>query len=53
MTRFGESLPLWHNFKSIGQFFEVYLVFGKKVAPTVVKCFTIEQVFVVVDGLIL
>ena len=22
VTRFGEILPLWHNFKSIGQIFE-------------------------------
>ena len=28
VTRFGEILPLWYNFKTFGQFLRVYLVFG-------------------------
>ena len=29
VTRFGEISPLWHNFKIIGNFMRVKLVFGK------------------------
>ena len=28
VTRFDEISPLWHNFKSLGQIFEGFLVFG-------------------------
>ena len=29
VTRFGEIVPIWYNFKSLGQKVRVYLVFGK------------------------
>ena len=29
VTRFGEIPPIWQNFKSLGKYFRVYLVFGK------------------------
>ena len=29
VTRFGEILPLWHNFKSIGQIFEALYSIGQ------------------------
>ena len=41
MTRFAEILPLWQNFKRIGQ--KRWSYCGK-------KCFTVGQVLVVVDG---
>ena len=53
MTRFGEISPLWLNFKSLGQFIRVYLVFGKILILLYQKCFSIWHVFIVVHGPIL
>ena len=37
VTRFGEILPLWHNFKSVGQIFEVCLIFRRFLYSTLAK----------------
>ena len=37
VTRFGEILPLWHNFKSIGQIFEGLFSIWQNVDHTVAK----------------
>ena len=52
VTRFGEISPLWHDYKIIGQFFKVYLVFGKMLILLWQKCYAIGQVFIVVDSLL-
>ena len=53
MTRFGEISPLWHNFKNLGHIFEGLISLWQNVDPTVAKMFTLGQVFIAVDGLIL
>ena len=51
MTRFGEMSPLWHNFKSFGQFLAFI---WQNVIFTLVKCHPIGQVvFIVADSHIL
>ena len=53
MTRFGKFLPLWNNFKSLGQIFKGYLELGKKCNLTLAQMLCFGQVFIVVDGQIL
>ena len=51
VTRFGEMSPLWHNFKSFGQFLAFI---WQNVIFTLVKCHPIGQVvFIVADSHIL
>ena len=39
MTRFGEILPLWHNFKNLEDIFEGLISVWQNVDPTVAKMF--------------
>ena len=53
VTRFGEILPLWHNFKILGKFLWVCLVFDKILLLHCQKCYGIGQIFIAVDGQII
>ena len=50
VTRFCEISPLWHNFKVLGKFLCVYLVFGKMLILHWQKCHAIGQICIAVDG---
>ena len=39
VTRFGEILPLWHNFKNLEDIFEGLISVWQNVDPTVAKMF--------------
>ena len=49
VTRFGEIVPIWYNFKSLGQKFEGLFSIWQNVDPTEAQCFTIGQFFIVAD----
>ena len=52
-TRFGEIPPLWQSFKSLGQFLEGQLVFGKLLNLIWPAFMKIWQFFVLANGQIL
>ena len=53
VTRFCDILPLWQNFKALGNFDQIYLVFGKTLNLLWQINFAIGQIFIVVNGRIL
>ena len=53
VTRFGEILPLWQNFKSLWLFFEGLFCIWQTLEPNWANVFEIGQILIVVNGPIL
>ena len=49
VTRFGEILPLWQNFKSLWLFFEGLFCIGQNIEPNWANFNDIGQNFIVVN----